>query len=152
MHDVELCWLVECTMIWPPCGTVLTGGMHDDLTAMWNCVDWWNARWSDRHVELCWLMECTMWNCVDWWNARWSDRHVVLCWLVECTTKWPQCGTELTDEVHDNLSRIPAFKWANAITSCGGFVSQFISLLLTCYALAWQENMAATLRVFCAEY
>ena len=27
----------------------------------------------------------TMWSCGDWWNARKSDHHVVLWWLVECT-------------------------------------------------------------------
>ena len=30
-RHVVLCWLVECTMIWPPRGTVLTGGMHEDF-------------------------------------------------------------------------------------------------------------------------
>ena len=43
-RHVVLCWLV----IWPSCGTVLTG----DLTVMCYCVDWW----SDRHVVLCWAV------------------------------------------------------------------------------------------------
>ena len=30
-HCVVLWRLMECMMIWPPCGNVLTGGMHDDL-------------------------------------------------------------------------------------------------------------------------
>ena len=34
-HHVVLGLLVECMMIWPPCGTRPTGGMDDDLTTMW---------------------------------------------------------------------------------------------------------------------
>ena len=30
-----LFWLVECTMIWPPCGTVLIGGMHE-MVLIWS--------------------------------------------------------------------------------------------------------------------
>ena len=28
--------------------------MHDDLTTMWNCVDWENARWfvADSSIEM----------------------------------------------------------------------------------------------------
>ena len=119
-------------MIWPPCGTVLTGGMHDDLTAMvlcwlvdcmmvwppWYCADWWNAWWSDHHVVLCWLVECTMiwapWYCADWWNVRWSDHHVVLCWLVECTMIWPPCGTVLTGGIHGDLTTMwYCVNWCN---------------------------------------
>ena len=118
-QDVALCWLVECTMIRPACGTVLTGGMHEDLTSVWHCVDWWNAQGSDQRVALCWLVECTMiwpacgtvltggmhddltsmWHCADWWNTRWSDQHVALCWLVGCTMIWPACGTVLTGRI-----------------------------------------------------
>ena len=46
--------------IWSPCGAVLSGGMYDVLTTMWHCVVWWNARQSDHHVALCWLIECTI--------------------------------------------------------------------------------------------
>ena len=77
-HHVVLCWLEECTMIWPPCGTVLTGGMKDDLTAIWYCI--------------------------GWWNAQWSDCHVVLCWLVECMMIWPPCGPALTGGLHNDLT------------------------------------------------
>ena len=77
-RHVALCSLVDCMMIWSPCGTVLTGGMHNDLT--------------------------TMWYCVDWWTARWSDRHVLLCRLVDCTIIWPPCGTVLTGGMHDDLT------------------------------------------------
>ena len=32
-HVVNALWSCgECTMIWPPCGSALTGGMHDDLS------------------------------------------------------------------------------------------------------------------------
>ena len=34
-RHMVLCWLVEWMIIWPPCGTRPTGGMHDDLTTMW---------------------------------------------------------------------------------------------------------------------
>ena len=34
--------------------------MRNDLTTMWYCTDWWKVRWSDHHVVLCWLVECTM--------------------------------------------------------------------------------------------
>ena len=111
-HHVVLCWLVEGMMVWSPCGAVLAGGLHGDLTTMWCFVGWWNAQWSDHHVVLIWLMECmmiwppcgvvlaggmhddltTMWCRVGWWNAWWSDHHVVPCWLVECTMIWPPCG------------------------------------------------------------
>ena len=135
-HHVVLCWAAECTIIWSPCGSVLTGGMHDDLITMWYCVDWWNARWSDQYVVLCWPVECTMiwspcgtvltgemhddlttmWYCVDWWNARWSDHHVVLCWLVECTMFWLPCSTVLTGGMHDDLITTWYFvDWWNAL-------------------------------------
>ena len=91
--------------VWLPRGTVLTGGMHDDVTTMWYCVDQWNSRWPGHIVVLCWLVECTMiwppwltggmhddlttmWHSVDWWNAQWfvSDPSIqmnVICliWL-----------------------------------------------------------------------
>ena len=125
------CWALSSLfphklLIWPACGAVWTGGMHNDLTTMWWCVYWWNARWSDHHVVLCGLVECTMilplcgavltggmyndpttvWCCVDWWNTRWSDHRVVLCWLVECTIIWPPCGTVLTGGMHGDLTTI----------------------------------------------
>ena len=82
------------------CGTVLAGGVHNDLTTLWYCTDWWNAWWSDHHVVLYWLVECMMiwpgwwwsdfvWYCTSWWSAQWSDHHVVLYWLVEYTMIWP---------------------------------------------------------------
>ena len=108
MLSSQPCLFPHKFSIWPPCGTVLTGGMCDYLTAMWYRVDRWNVRLSDRHMVPCWPVEFTMiwppcgtvltggmydyltamWYCVDWWNARWSDRHVVPCWLVECTVIW----------------------------------------------------------------
>ena len=73
-HHMVLCWLVDCTKIWPPCGTVLTGGMHDDLTTMWYCVDWWNAWWSDH---LCSLVECIMtW---VWFSIQLNGIYII--WL-----------------------------------------------------------------------
>ena len=77
-RHVVLLLLVECAMIWPSCNTVVTGGMHDDLT--------------------------TMWYCCYWWNARWSDHHVVLLLLVECTMIWPSCNTVVTGGMHDDLT------------------------------------------------
>ena len=96
------------------------------LSTVWCCVDWWNVRWSEHRVVLCWLVECTVtwapcgtvltsgmhgnlstvWYCVDWWNARWPEHHVVLCWLVECTVTWAPCGTVLTGGMHGNLSTV----------------------------------------------
>ena len=81
-----LCWLVGCTKIWPPWGSVLTDGMHQDLTAMKLCADWWDAPWSDRHEALCWLVGCTKiwppWGTVYWWDTPRSDHHEALCWPV----------------------------------------------------------------------
>ena len=57
---------------------MLTGGIHVDLT--------------------------TMWCCVDGWNARWCDRHVMLCWRVECTLICPPCGVVLTGGMHDDVT------------------------------------------------
>ena len=92
------------------------------LTAMWYCVNWWNAR-SDRQVVLCWLVEwldlTATWHCADWWNGWiwpprgtvltggmvWSDRHVALCWLVKCTI-WPPRGIVLTGGMRDNWNVI----------------------------------------------
>ena len=121
-HHVVLCWQVECTMIWPPCGTVLTGGMHDDLTTMWYCIDRWNARWFDHHVVLCWQVECTMiwppsgtvltggmhddlttmWYCVDRWNARWPDLFPARKWK---KFAWFNCSRHLSPSlnVYQNL-------------------------------------------------
>ena len=59
---------------------VMTDGMHDDLTTVWHCADWWNAWWSDHYMALCWLMECMM--------------------------IWPLYGTVLTDGTHDDLTTI----------------------------------------------
>ena len=110
-YHVVLCCLMECTMILSPCGTVLTGGMHDDLTAMWYCTESWNARWSDHHV--CWLI------CVDW---RWSDYLVVLCWLMGRTLRfwvWLQHSNEC-DLLHLTTADIPRQQWTCAIKTCFG--------------------------------
>ena len=72
-HHVVLCWLEECTMIWPPFGSVLAGWMHNDLTTVWYCVDWWNARCSDLHVVLLWQVECTViWVWFQYFSSVWS--------------------------------------------------------------------------------
>ena len=131
-RHVVLCSLVDCTMIWPPCGTVFTGGMHGDLTtrwyytvftggmhgdltAMWYCVHQWNAViWPPCDTVLTGGMHCdltAMWYCVDWWNAWWSDCHVVLCSLVECTMIWPPCDTVM----HNDLTTMwHCVHWWNA--------------------------------------
>ena len=70
---VVLCSLVDCTVIWPPCGTVFTGGMHNDLTTMWHCY----AQWSDHHVALCSLVKCTM----IWVNFSLYMILICLIWL-----------------------------------------------------------------------
>ena len=116
-------------MIWPPCGTVLTGGLHDDLT--------------------------TMWHCVHWWNAQWSDHHVALCSLVEWTMIWPPCGTVFTGEMHNDLSQLqPLYdlnlshliaasvsrhQWTCAMTSFRVCV-QNPPLWLHCYISAFAET------------
>ena len=91
--------------IWLPCGTVLTGGMYSDLTTMWYCVD-------------CGMYNVliAMWYYVDWWNVQWSDCHVVLCWLVECTVIWLPCGTVLTGGMHNDLTAMwYCVDWWNAL-------------------------------------
>ena len=50
-----------------------------DLTTVWYWVDWWNARWSDHRVVLCWLVECTMsWVCLQHSN----DCNLPHIWLL----------------------------------------------------------------------
>ena len=73
-----------------------------------------SLRW-DRHVVLCWLVECTMppssqafdgtamWYCADWWNAR--------CRLPHKLSMRPPCGTLLTSRMHNDLSLTQATKW-----------------------------------------
>ena len=83
-----------------------------DLTTIWYCSNWWNARWSDRHMVLCWLVECAM---------IWTSGGTVLidgmhheC-TIECTMIWPPCGTVLTGWKHDDLTtRWYCSNWWNA--------------------------------------
>ena len=121
-----------------------------DLTTMWYCIDWWNARWSDHRMVLCWLVECamiwtpcgtvltggmhddltTMWYCSNWLNARWSDHRMVLCWLVECAMIWPPYGTVLTRGMHGDLTTVwYCANWWNARWSDHHVV------LLLCFSL-----------------
>ena len=49
--------------MWPPFGTLFSGGVHDNLITTWYCVHWWSAWWSDHHVVLCSLMMICMCAC-----------------------------------------------------------------------------------------
>ena len=109
---------MEYTMIWPSFNTVVTGGMHDDLTIVWYCCYWWNAWWSDHRVVLCWLVEGTsIWPPVG--TVLTCGRHDDLTtiwhgsdWLK--TMIWPPCGTVLTGARHDDLTIMwPCVDWWN---------------------------------------
>ena len=105
-HHVVHCSLVEYT-IWVPCGIVLTGIIHNDLTAIWCGVDRWNTRWSDRHMVQCWLTEYTMiWPpCADRLNTRWRC-GIVLTGVRACVRAcvWACARVSLVVTLHNDLT------------------------------------------------
>ena len=130
-----LCWLVGCTKIWPPWGTLLTGGMHQDLTTMtkiWLRLPWSSVLTGGMHQDLTTMTK--IWPPWGW-----------LCWLVGCTKIWPPWlpGTVLTGGMHQDLTdwwdapRSDHHDWPPWGTVLTGGMHQDLTTLRSEEALCW---------------